>query len=134
MSTTARRICVLADDLIWSSRLVAAVQRADAQPARAGSIAALVALLDAEGEPLEAVVVDLNGRSYDGLEAVRVAAAAGRRVVAVGQHEDVALRRRALDAGALRVYSYNKLFRDGPAVMAGLLTDTRATAGAERGS
>ncbi len=134
MSTIRRRICVLADDLIWSSRLIAAVQRADAQPARAGSIASLVALLHDQGEPIEAVVVDLNGRSYDGLEGVRVAAAAGRRVVAVGQHEDIALRRRALEAGARRVYSYNKLFRDGPAVMAGLVADAPATAGAERGS
>jgi hypothetical protein len=49
--------------------------------------------------------------------AVAEARSAGLRVLAVGQHEDVALRRRALDAGAERVFAYNKLVRAGPAVL-----------------
>lgn len=113
-------MAVLADDLIWSSRLVAAVERSAARavPSRTGS--ELERLLEQE-EPPSAVVIDLNGRTYDGVEQVRRASAAGRPVLAVGQHEDVGLRKRALSAGARRVYSYNKLFRDGPQVIADLL-------------
>lgn len=116
MNDTTPRVAVLADDLIWASRLVAAVERAGALPLRASRTTDLDRLISSEA--LAAVVVDLNGRGYDGVEAVRLAAADGRTVVAVGQHEDLELRRRALAAGAQRVYSYNKLFRDGPRVLA----------------
>ena len=67
------------------------------------------------------VVVDLNGHAYDGITAVGVAAEEGHPVIAVGQHEDIELRKRALGAGAIRVFSYNKLFADGPAVITKLL-------------
>ncbi|MEX2184653.1 MAG: hypothetical protein WEC14_09420 [Chloroflexota bacterium] len=42
-------------------------------------------------------------------------------VLAVGQHDDRALRKRALDAGAYRVLAYRKLFEDGPASVAAFL-------------
>lgn len=116
-------MAVLADDLIWASRLVAAVERSGARPAAAKTDDELRRLLDGSAD-VRAVVVDLNGRRYDGVSAVREAAATGRPVVAVGQHEDLPLRRRALDAGARRVYSYNKLFQDGPAVVRALLEAT----------
>jgi DNA-binding response OmpR family regulator len=75
-----------------------------------------------ESAPTDApVIVDLNGRTYDGIEIVREAAASGRVVLAVGQHEDLELRKKALDAGARRVFSYNKLFSDGPAVVKSLM-------------
>ena len=44
--------------------------------------------------------------------------AAGLPVVAVAQHDDQETRTLALDAGALRVYSYNKFFQDGAALVA----------------
>lgn len=116
-----RRVAVLADDLIWASRLVAAVQRAGAEPVRSTRPAELDPLL--ADDSLAAVVVDLGGRTYDGVDAVRRAAGSGRPVLAVGQHEDLELRRRALAAGARRVYSYNKLFRDGPRVLSMVLED-----------
>lgn len=97
---------VVADDLIWASRLDAAVTRAGAQPVRAGG---------------EAVIVDLNGRAYDGIAAVAAAAQAGQTVIAVGQHDDGETRKRALAAGARRVFSYNKMFSDGPQVVADLV-------------
>jgi DNA-binding response OmpR family regulator len=118
VSETERRVVVLADDLIWASRLVAAAERAGATAIRATSALELQRRLDEGGGA--AVIVDLGGRRYDGVAAVQLAAVSGRPTIAVGQHEDQALRRRALDAGAQRVYSYNKLFRDGPAVIAGL--------------
>jgi DNA-binding NtrC family response regulator len=110
---------VVADDLIWASRLRAAVERAHARPVVARNLAELAAALGSE--PGASVIVDLNGRAYDGTEAVRVSTEAGRRVLAVGQHEDLAQRRSALKAGAGRAFSYNKLFTDGPQVVAALL-------------
>jgi DNA-binding NarL/FixJ family response regulator len=120
VSTNQARVAVLADDLIWASRLVAAVSNSGASPLRSGSAEELARVLDAGEKPV-AVVIDLTGRTYDGVEAVRLAAASGSPVLAVGQHEDEALRRRALAAGARRVFSYNKLFRDGPRVISALV-------------
>ena len=67
---------------------------------------------------VDRVIVDLTARAYDGVEAIIVAHAAGRPVLAVGQHDDIALRKRALAAGADRVYAYRKLFEHGPATLA----------------
>ena len=104
-----KTVRVVADDLIWASRLQAAVQKAGAAPVRYGG---------------DAVVVDLNGRTYDGVSAVAEAAANGTPTIAVGQHEDLELRKRALAAGARRVYSYNKMHTDGPRLVAALLEGT----------
>jgi DNA-binding NarL/FixJ family response regulator len=97
---------VVADDLIWASRLTAAIERAGATPVRDGG---------------EAVIVDLTGRAYDGIAAVAAAAQTGRTVIAVAQHDDADTRRRALAAGARRVFSYKKMFSDGSQVVADLL-------------
>jgi DNA-binding NarL/FixJ family response regulator len=97
---------VVADDLIWASRLTAAVERAGARPVHEGG---------------DAVIVDLNGRAYDGIAAVAAAAQDGGTVIAVAQHDDTATRRRALAAGARRVFSYNKMFSDGPQIVADLI-------------
>ena len=88
---TARASRLLADDLIWASRLRAAVERAGAVADGAKDAAAIDAPF---------AVIDLGGRAYDGIEAVRVAASAGATVLAVAQHEDVDLRKAALAAGA----------------------------------
>ena len=107
------RVVVLADDLIWATRLVDHVRIAggDPVPARALDV------LEREVAGADAVVVDLTARAYDGVAAIEAAARAGRRVLAVGQHDDIDLRRRALAAGAQRVYAYRKLFEDGPATL-----------------
>ena len=119
------RVLVLADDLIWSTRLIEQVRAAGADGAPIRTLAALNQALPAA----DAVIVDLTARAYDGVVAVRRAAEAGRRVLAVGQHDDATLRRRALDAGADRVLAYRKLFDDGPATIAGWLAGpTPATA------
>lgn len=123
-------IGVVADDLIWASRLGGAVERAGARPVRLGTDRALSTALEATAasEPgdvpdirLRGCVVDLGGRAYDGVAAVASCRAAGIPVIGVSQHEDVQLRRAALDAGALRVFSYNKAFTDGPALIAAWL-------------
>jgi DNA-binding NtrC family response regulator len=121
-------VAVVADDLIWLSRLQAAVQRAGSNTSRAASVESLRHLLNRTTDRPLAVVVDLNGRGYDGVALVAEAAGAGLPTIAVGQHEDLALRRRALDAGARRVYSYNKMHTDGPRLISALLESTQQPA------
>jgi DNA-binding NarL/FixJ family response regulator len=107
-STEATRtVAILADDLIWSTRLADAVRAAGAE-ARV-----LRRLDDLSSRHAADVIVDLTARAYDGIEAIRLAAGAGARVVAVGQHDDAALRKAALEAGASRVFTYRALFEDG---------------------
>ena len=70
--------------------------------------------LEAALPEVDHVVIDLTARAYDGVAAVGLAHAAGRPVLAVGQHDDAVLRRAALAAGADRVHPYRQLFEDGP--------------------
>jgi hypothetical protein len=112
-------VIVLADDLIWATRLVGQLRTLGALPVRAGTAAAFEAAL-ASGAATRAVV-DLTARAYDGIASARQASAAGLRVLCVGQHDDAALRRAARAAGAERVYAYRKLFEDGHAVLAAWL-------------
>ena len=117
---------VLADDLIWGTRLAEAITAAGARPKPARRLADLDRLLAAaadiganEGDPRTGLaIVDLTARAYDGIEAIRLAAGTGARVAAVGQHDDAALRRAAIAAGAERVYTYRALFEDGPRTLA----------------
>jgi DNA-binding NarL/FixJ family response regulator len=74
------------------------------------------------------VIVDLTARAYDGVEVIARAHAAGRPVLAVGQHDDAELRRRALAAGADRVHPYRQLFEDGQRQMARWLAGDAITA------
>ena len=118
------RVAVLADDLIWSTRLRDALTAAGAEPRPARTLPAFEALL---ADPTtDRVVVDLTARAYDGVAALALAREAGRRSLAVGQHDDHELRRRARAAGADRVYAYRKLFEDGPATLAAWLDATAA--------
>jgi DNA-binding NarL/FixJ family response regulator len=71
------------------------------------------------------VVIDLTARAYDGVAAIALAHAGRRPVLAVGQHDDVALRRRALAAGADRVQPYRRMFEDGPRLLASWLAEDR---------
>jgi DNA-binding NarL/FixJ family response regulator len=111
------RVAILADDLIWSTRLADAVRVAGAEPRAVRSLDALRSVLP----EADAVVVDLTARAYDGVAALGVVRDSGRRVLAVGQHDDHELRRRALASGAERVYAYRKLFEDGPRTLAAWL-------------
>ena len=106
---------VASDDLIWASRLRGAVERAGAVPV-GGSRMRTAADPDVDDGPRGAVV-DLSLRGEDATRLIAALVAARVPVIAVGQHDDLAGRRRALGAGASRVFSYDKLFRDGPAVI-----------------
>lgn len=107
-------VAVLADDLIWSTRLVAHLRGAGAQPVPVRDAAAFArALASADG-----AVVDLTARAYDGLEALAAARDAQVPAIAVGQHDDAPARRAARAAGAARVHAYRTLFERGPAEIA----------------
>lgn len=113
---TAGVVVVLADDLIWAARLEDVVSQAGGTPRRARRVADVEAIL-AGHDGAAFVVVDLTARAYDGLAAIRAAKAAGSRVVGVGQHDDIELRRAAIDAGAERVFTYRAVFEDGPRLL-----------------
>ena len=107
------RVAVLAQDLIWQDRLARAVEAAGGEPARAKTAPELDrALVNADF-----AIVDLTARAYDGVAAIARARQAGAKVLGVGQHDDVELRKQALIAGAWKVLAYRKLFEDGPAVI-----------------
>jgi hypothetical protein len=109
---TAATVAILADDLIWSTRLAGAVRAAGGQPKTVRGLDGLKDLLaDApRGTP---VVIDLTARGYDGVQAILLAYEMDAKVIAVGQHDDAALRKAAIDAGAERVFTYRALFEDG---------------------
>ena len=114
------RVAVLAQDLIWQDRLARAVEAAGGEPARAKTAPELDrALVGADF-----AIVDLTARAYDGVAAIARARQAGAKVLGVGQHDDVELRKQALIAGAWKVLAYRKLFEDGPAVIGALLSET----------
>ncbi len=109
------RIAILADDLIWSTRLADGVRRLGGQPISVRSLDALAGALPAA----DGCVVDLTARAYDGLAALGASRHAGVPSIAVGQHDDAAMRRSALDAGAARVYAYRALFEQGDRLLGG---------------
>jgi hypothetical protein len=114
----AIRIAILAQDLIWSDRLARAVEAAGATADRAKTAPEF----DRALECADFAIVDLTARAYDPLVAIERATSRETRVLAVGQHDDLELRKRALARGAERVYAYRKLFEDGPATIAAWMT------------
>ena len=86
---------------------------AGAEPHPARTADGLRALLP----QVDLVIVDLTARAYDGVAVVAEASTAGRRVLAVAQHDDLAMHASARAAGADKVYAYRKLFEDGPATL-----------------
>ena len=106
-------VVVLADDLIWATRLASIVERIGATPRVAGTAEHFLASLAGSAGAL----VDLSLRGADPIAAIRAANSAGVPVAAVGPHEDRTTREAALAAGAGRVFAYRKLHADGPRVV-----------------
>ena len=119
------RVAVLADDLIWASRLSDIVGRAGGEPVRLRS----AALLRASLTTLDGCIVDLTARSYDGIACVGVVAAAHVSCVAVGQHDDADERQAAREAGAAKVYTYRALFEHGDRELAPWVAGLRQAGG-----
>ena len=106
---------------MWSTRIAESIRRVGAPVVRLGSEQELSLALDAHevgDEPtVSGAVVDLNGRRYDGVAAIERVATAKLPVIAVAQHDDQVTRKRALNAGANRVFSYQKFFSDGSSLV-----------------
>lgn len=119
------RIAVVADDLIWATRLADGVRRAGADPVPVRQAAAVDAALAA----VDGVIVDTSARAYDPLGVLRTAAARGVPAIAVAPHEAASLIRGARAAGAVRVHPYRALFEHGDEVLARWLA-TLSTVGA----
>jgi hypothetical protein len=103
------RIAVLADDLIWATRLADGVRRSGSAAVPVRSAAALDGVLAS----VAGCIVDLTARAYDPLACLVAATAAGVPAIAVGQHDDAQIRRAARTAGASRVHAYRTLFEHG---------------------
>ncbi len=85
------------------------------------------AVLLAEALPeLDACVVDLTARAYDGTACLRAARDAGVPAVAVGQHDEPSVRRAALDAGASYVWVYRALADNGERMVTRWISGLRA--------
>lgn len=116
---------VLADDLIWSTRLTEAVRRAGGSAVQLGSESDLDIALEAhevgDVRTISGAIVDLAVRRLDGVVAIERISAARLPVIAVAEHDDQLTRKRALTAGATRVFSYRKFFEDGTRLVEGWL-------------
>lgn len=117
------RIAVVADDLIWSTRLVDGVRRAGAEPVAIRTSAAVEPGLAG----VAGVIVDTTARAYDPLAVLRTVTAHGIAAIAVAPHDDTALRRAALAAGASRVHPYRVLFEHADRELARWLGSLAAT-------
>jgi phage terminase large subunit-like protein len=119
---TAPRLLVLADDLIWATRLEGQGRTLGAEVQRFTSPAPLVAALAAyPATPTDLVAIDATARAYDAEAAVRAVATSGARVLALVQHDDPEGRASLIAAGAVRAMPYRALFERGHAILAGLL-------------
>lgn len=108
-------VAIVADDLIWSSRLTDAVRRAGAEPRRVPGDRALQGLASTPG--VDAAIVDTALMTAEPMAVIAGLVTAGVPVLAVANHDDVALRKRAIAAGAGKVLAYRKLHEDGPGVV-----------------
>ena len=119
---TAPRLLVLADDLIWSTRLEGQGRTLGATVQRFTTTQPLMTALAAEpATPADLVAIDATARAYDAEAAVRAVAATGARVLALVQHDAPEGRASLVAAGAMRAMPYRALFERGHAILAGLL-------------
>ena len=118
----APRLLVLADDLIWATRLEGQGRTLGAIVQRFTTTEPLIAVLAAHpATPTDLVAIDATARAYDAEAAVRAVTATGARVLALVQHDDPAGRASLIAAGAVRAMPYRALFERGHAILAGLL-------------
>jgi hypothetical protein len=117
----APHLYILADDLIWATRLAGQGRTLGARVVTLNGISDLEALV-ARGVlgGSDLIAIDTTARGFDPAAAVRAAASVGR-TLARAQHDDPALRAPLLEAGALRVLPYRALFERGHAILAELL-------------
>jgi len=110
---------------MWSTRIAEAVRRAGGRALQFGSESELTVALEAyeleDQQSLSGAIIDLAARRFDGVAAIEQVARARLPVIAVAEHDDQLTRKRALTAGATRVFSYRKFFEDGTRLVEGWL-------------
>jgi DNA-binding response OmpR family regulator len=123
-------VVVVADDLMWSTRIAEAVRRAGGTAVPLASEPELGVALEAyelgDVNTISGAIVDLAVRRIDGVVAIERVAAARLPVIAVAEHDDQLTRKRALKAGAMRVFSYRKFSEDGTRLVEGWLAAQEA--------
>jgi CheY-like chemotaxis protein len=128
-------VVVVADDLMWSTRITEAVRRAGGSAVSLSTTTELDLALEAyelgDVNSISGAVVDLAVRGIDGVAAIERIADAHLPVIAVAEHDDQLTRKRALRAGATRVFSYRKFFEDGTRLVAGWLAADRGPGSAD---
>ena len=112
------RITIVVSDLLFQSRIAAAVARlgheatvADSAATVAGAMAARPAL----------AIIDLHERNLDATTAIGAAKAAGVRVLAFGRHTEPGILRAARDAGADLVVPRSQVAAELPQLIESLL-------------
>ncbi len=115
---------------MWSTRIAEAVRRAGGTAVNLRTEVELAVALEAfelgDVRTISGAIVDLAARRLDGVAAIEQVAAARLPVIAVAEHDDQLTRKRALSAGAGRVFSYRKFFEDGTRLLEGWLAADRA--------
>ena len=104
-----QKVAIVVPDLMFQSRIEAAVRVAGLTPIIAGSAADVTAAIRAR--PTLAVV-DLHAAAINAERAIRDAKAAGIRVLAFGRHTEPATLRLARDAGADKVVPRSQLVEE----------------------
>ena len=111
---------------MWSTRIAEAVRRAGGTAVTLRTDAEVAVALEAhelaDEATLAGAIVDVAARRIDAVAAIGRLHALPLPVMAVAQHDDQLTRRRALAAGASRVFSYQKFFSDGPRLVSGWLS------------
>jgi DNA-binding NarL/FixJ family response regulator len=102
-------VAIVVPDLMFQSRIEAAVRAAGLTPIVAATAAGVDLAIAAR--PTLAVI-DLHGAGIDTDRAIREAKAAGMRVLAFGRHTEPATLRAARDAGADRVVPRSQLVEE----------------------
>jgi DNA-binding NarL/FixJ family response regulator len=122
-------VVVVADDLMWSTRIVEAVRRAGGTAVPLASERELAIALQAEAlaerRTLAGAIVDLAARRFDAVAAIERVHDARLPVIAVAEHDDQLTRKRALQAGAARVFAYRTFFEDGTRLVSRWLEASR---------
>lgn len=110
---------------MWSTRIAEAVRRAGGSAVQFSSESELDIALEAfeigDVRTISGAIVDLAARRFDGIVAIERVNKARLPVIAVAEHDDQLTRKRALSAGATRVFSYRKFFEDGTRLVEGWL-------------
>jgi DNA-binding NarL/FixJ family response regulator len=121
------RVLALVPDLLFGSRVQGSLQAAGHDVELISDAALLRSRLsDADAPAAAVLLVDLTDRDADGAQTVEELRSAGAldgvRTLAFYSHVETATRRRAEQAGFERVVPRSRMAREGPELVAGLLS------------